>query len=77
MNTFVSATLHRATVTGINGPGPISVTGTKVGDVVVAVILNGTDSEPSVLEHTITVANQIQQLGGDHTADTIVAITAR
>lgn len=78
MNTLAPAAIYRTTVTGLNGAGSISIVGTEVGDVVLINLINGTDDEPSIFEHTITVANEIQQVSsGNLSADTIVSILAR
>lgn len=53
--------------TGANGAGAITLTGAKVGDVVLNVSTGASNSNGYVgsFEQTISVANQIQQIAPD------------
>lgn len=61
-NLLIAATaLRYKGFTGHNGAGAATLTGAKVGDIVVGVVkADGTDSAAS-FETTITIAGQIQQ----------------
>lgn len=73
-----SASTFRASVTGLNGAGAITLTGAQVGDLVTFLLRNSNDLEFSICEHQISVADEIQQLGtGDFSGDTFHLVLTR
>ena len=68
LNVALLGNVVTITFTALAGAGAVSVPGLDVGDILVAGAINGTPVWPafaSFFEPVVSVANQLQQLGGD------------
>ena len=60
-----------ASFTGINGAGAISISGLKVGDLVLNVFCPNVGEPSGDYETVVTVADELQQLGVDNSAQSL------